>query len=407
MPLWGRFYNTGVETVRILRPSWGGGRPGVPAESRGPAARVGSGERGPGPRRAGLGKKPQGLRGPGAGAPSSLRCPLGLEVGSVATGLAAERTGGRSRPEGEGRSWGLPGWCRGPAVPRPEPLAGLSRGPRSAPLTERPEAGRPHTVSLIGGFFPPVQRLQWASAARRVQRGLSSQASTARPRPGRGRWQAAGAGRGYPARRPGPRRAPARPPLPFRRRAVGPRPVSRLLCCSRPFFPGLAGLALGSAGLGGRREEEEGGRERAGRRAEGGGEERAEPVRRGPGARTRGETEQRLPAGPAPRRRSRRRVSRNPRPGVRGAARRGGEARGAEKLGELRGPRGRGSADRAWRGRERAVERSEARAHTLGRPALGAAAGSGASAPRAHGGGGPGGGRAGAPRGSGRAPSAA
>lgn len=188
------------------------------------------------------------------------------------------------------------------------------------------------------------------------------------PRPGRGRWQAAGAGRGYPARRPGPRRAPARPPLPFRRRAVGPRPVSRLLCCSRPFFPGLAGLALGSAGLGGRREEEEGGRERAGGRAEGGGEERAEPVRRGPGARTRGETAQRLPAGPAPRRRRRRRrVSRNPRPGVRGAARGGGAARGAEKLGELRGPRGRGSADRAWRGRERAAERSGARAHTPGR----------------------------------------
>lgn len=108
MPLWGRFYSTGVETVGILRPGWGGGRPRGP--SRIWRARCpGRSWRGAGPRRAALGKDPQGLRGPGVGAPSSLRCPVGLEVGSVAIGRAAQRTGGRSRPEGEGRRWGLPG----------------------------------------------------------------------------------------------------------------------------------------------------------------------------------------------------------------------------------------------------------------------------------------------------------
>ena len=60
---------------------------GVPAESRGPVARVGPGEvLG---LRAALGKDPQGLRGRGAEAPSSLRCPVGLEVGSV----SAQHTG--------------------------------------------------------------------------------------------------------------------------------------------------------------------------------------------------------------------------------------------------------------------------------------------------------------------------
>ena len=93
MPLGGRFYSTGVETVGILRPGWGGGRPRGPSRisrARCPGQswreRCWASARGPW-------EETAGAAGPGAGAPSSLRCPVGLEVGSVAIGLAAENWG--------------------------------------------------------------------------------------------------------------------------------------------------------------------------------------------------------------------------------------------------------------------------------------------------------------------------
>lgn len=194
------------------------------------------------------------------------------------------RCGGSRTEEGEGSLAGSP-QQRG-SRPR---LAWLLRGPGAIPpACGEVEAAAEARRRPMGASPPPLLPPPPPSPQRQKlapSRPRAHPQSSLRP----------------PLARPGP------PRLPFRRRAAGPRPVSRLLCCSRPFFPGLAGLALGSAGLGGRREEEEGGRERAGGRAEGGGEERAEPVRRGPGARTRGETAQRLPAGPAPRRRRRRR----------------------------------------------------------------------------------------------------
>uniref|UniRef100_A0A8D2CEP7 sphingosine N-acyltransferase n=1 Tax=Sus scrofa TaxID=9823 RepID=A0A8D2CEP7_PIG len=104
-----------------------------------------------------------------------------------------------------------------------------------------------------------------------------------------------GLGAAAPRGGPGPS---ARPSLPFRRRAAGPRPVSRLLCCSRPFFPGLAGWArtqLGwarrAAGGGGRREGASGqaggrkGEERSERSQFRGGPELGREERRSSGSR--------------------------------------------------------------------------------------------------------------------------
>lgn len=254
----------------------------------------------------------------------------------------------------------------------------LARKPRASRGSVPEGHGEPRGAAA----FPPrgllrVPRRRWARV----------------PGPGKGRRQGAGAGRGGPGRA-------ALPPLPCRRRpqAHAQSPGSR--AARGLALPGWARTRLGWA----RRAEEEGGRERrAGGRK---GEERSGPSQSG-GARSADarETEQRLPARPAPRSRCRR-VSRDPGLGAAGAARRGGAGSGRGKVGRSGGRsdaaprRGPGCGGRGGR------QGQGARGPGSGRPGGGPAAGSGACAGRAHGGG-PGGGRAGAPRGSGRAPSAA
>lgn len=390
----GRFYNTRVETWVLWRGCSGGSRRGRrlcagkgngitrvrclgrPGEALGLAAPHSEGT-------------PPGFARPKPGRSlSSLRRSVGIELGSVAIGRAGG-TGGRSRAEVADRSWGRAGGAGA------RPL--LARDPRAS-RGSVPEghgepgvaAGPAHSLPSSGGS--PGAEITVGAAAGLAREGAG-------PRAGKG---AAAASGGW-----------ARPP---RAQAWAPRPS--LLCpavagpqahaqspgswAARGLaLPGWARTRLGWA----RRAEEEGGRERAGGRK---GEERSEPSQSGggAGARTPGETEQRLPAGPAPRRRCRR-VSRDPSLGAAGAARRGGAGSGRGKVGRSGGR----SAAAPPRGpplrREQGATRAEGPGRGLWAAGRGAAAaGSGACARRAHGGG-PGGGRAGAPRGSGRAPSAA
>ncbi|XDC69665.1 hypothetical protein R6Z07F_000838 [Ovis aries] len=124
-------------------------------------------------------------------------------------------------------------------------------------------------------------RLQWRSAARRVQRGLGSQASTTRPGRGGGGGRRRGLGAATPRGGPGPA---ARPPALLSPSVAGPRAHAQSpgCCAARGLsFPGWLGslsARLGSEG-GGRRRKEGGSGQAGGRK----GEERSERSQSGGG----------------------------------------------------------------------------------------------------------------------------
>lgn len=232
------------------------------------------------------------------------------------------------------------GGARAPPLRDPGPLA--PRGPVSRSQwvtfsgTQRPKCLEEPARCVPSPGVSPGR----GDHSGRGRRASSRQGSVpAIPRPARG--GPSGAGTQLPWRRgPGPRPSPLGPSL---REAHAQPPAPVLLAA---FLP-RAELGLSSIGLGGQREEEEEeeGREGAGQQAEGGGEEPAEPVRRGDPELGPEETEQRLPAGSAPRRR-RRRVSQDPSPAPQARARGRAPEGAAKKLGEL-GPFGCGSAEGA------------------------------------------------------------